>query len=250
MSGRYYPIVSKIGSTQSSPTADPTTALATSGYIHRTLPPPLPAVTRRSRQRTSRRALCRGVPPSAVCSSRSRRRANVCSSTVSVFRLLMPTGGGDATRYLRWGGRGPQRRRAPASRCQDGRAVGGPVTGGAADARGRAAPTRQPLGDCRRPAGHATSNLNNAWLIIPAPAGGLDDVRIHDLRHTYASRALALGESLTMIGKLLGHTQVQTTARYAHLARDSIQNAAARITGSIGGNLVPGEERAPHDARD
>ena len=41
-----------------------------------------------------------------------------------------------------------------------------------------------------------------------------------------------------MIGKLLGHTQVQTTARYAHLARDSIQNAAARITGSIGGNLL------------
>ena len=64
-------------------------------------------------------------------------------------------------------------------------------------------------------------------------------MRIHDLRHSYASRALALGESLTMIGKLLGHTQVQTTARYAHLARDSIQNAAARITGSIGGNLSP-----------
>ena len=37
--------------------------------------------------------------------------------------------------------------------------------------------------------------------------------------HSYASRALALGESLTMIGKLLGHTQVQTTARYAHLAQ-------------------------------
>ena len=55
--------------------------------------------------------------------------------------------------------------------------------------------------------------------------------------HRYASRALALGESHTMIGKLLGHTQVQTTARYAHLARNSIQTAAARITGSIGGNL-------------
>ena len=41
-----------------------------------------------------------------------------------------------------------------------------------------------------------------------------------------------------MIGKLLGHTQVQTTARYAHLARDSIQTAAARITGSIGRNLL------------
>ena len=58
-----------------------------------------------------------------------------------------------------------------------------------------------------------------------------------DICHAFASRALALGESLTMIGKLLGHTQVQTTARYAHLARDSIQNAAARVTGSIGGNL-------------
>ena len=73
------------------------------------------------------------------------------------------------------------------------------------------------------------------------------DVRIHDLRHRYASRALALGESLTMIGKLLGHTQVQTTARYAHLARDSIQNAAARITGSIGGNLDTGNPRLSHD---
>ena len=47
------------------------------------------------------------------------------------------------------------------------------------------------------------------------------------------------GGGVPMIGKLLGHTQVQTTARYAHLARDSIQNAAARITGSIGGNLAP-----------
>ena len=59
------------------------------------------------------------------------------------------------------------------------------------------------------------------------------------LRHSFASRALALGESATMIGTLLGHTQVQTTVRYAHLARDSIQNAAARITESIGCNLVP-----------
>ena len=71
----------------------------------------------------------------------------------------------------------------------------------------------------------------------------LEDVRIHDLSHSYASRALTLGESLTMIGKLLGHTQVQTTARYAHLARDSIQTAAARITGSIGGNLSSGRCR-------
>ena len=48
-------------------------------------------------------------------------------------------------------------------------------------------------------------------LVVKVP--GLDKVRIHDLRHSFASRALALDESLLMIGKLLGYTQVQTTAR-------------------------------------
>jgi len=79
-------------------------------------------------------------------------------------------------------------------------------------------------------------DLQGPWKIIRKRAG-LEDVRIHDLRHTFASQALALGESLTMIGKLLGHTQVQTTARYAHLARNSIQSAAARITDSIGDRI-------------
>ena len=59
-----------------------------------------------------------------------------------------------------------------------------------------------------------------------------------------------MGESLTMIGKLLGHTQVRTTARYTHLVRDSIQIAAARITGSIGGNLDTGDHRVSHDAKE
>ena len=98
----------------------------------------------------------------------------------------------------------------------------------------------------KKPGTHLT-DLQRPWRSIRACAG-LEDVRIHDLRHSYASRALALGESLTMIGKLLGHTQVQTTARYAHLARDSIQNAAARITGSIGGNLAPGAPSISHNA--
>ena len=98
----------------------------------------------------------------------------------------------------------------------------------------------------RLPGSHLT-DLQRPWRRIRKQAG-LEDVRIHDLRHSFASRALALGESLTMIGKLLGHTQVQTTARYAHLARDSIQTAAARITGSIGGNLTPDGTRAVHDA--
>ena len=95
----------------------------------------------------------------------------------------------------------------------------------------------------RLPGSHIT-DLQKPWRRIRARAD-LEDVRIHDLRHSYASRALALGESLTMIGKLLGHTQVQTTARYAHLARDSIQNAAARITGSIGGHLMEPSQSTP-----
>jgi integrase len=62
---------------------------------------------------------------------------------------------------------------------------------------------------------------------------GLADVRIHDLRHSFASGAVALGESLPMIGKLLGHSQVQTTARYAHLAADPVKAAAERVSSSI-----------------
>ena len=67
---------------------------------------------------------------------------------------------------------------------------------------------------------------------------GLEDVRIHDLRHSFASTVLAPGESLTMFGKLLGQIQVQTAAHYAHLARDPMQTAASLISENIGGNLL------------
>ena len=56
------------------------------------------------------------------------------------------------------------------------------------------------------------TDLQRPWRRIRSLAG-LEDVRIHDLRHSFASKALTLGEGLSMIGKLLGHTQVQTTAR-------------------------------------
>ena len=80
--------------------------------------------------------------------------------------------------------------------------------------------------------------IDDQWKKLRARAG-LDDVRIHDLRHSYASRALALGESLTMIGALLGHSQVATTARYAHLARDTEKAAAMKVGGSIGADILP-----------
>ena len=88
----------------------------------------------------------------------------------------------------------------------------------------------------KKPESHLT-DLNHPWWRIRERAG-LHDVRLHDLRHSFASRAVALGESLPMIGKLLGHTQVQTTARYAHLARDTVKASASRVGESIGDALA------------
>lgn len=73
-------------------------------------------------------------------------------------------------------------------------------------------------------------NLQKPWSRIRAKAG-LDDVRIHDLRHSFASMAVAGGLSLPVIGALLGHTQPATTARYAHLADDPLKRAA-NLTGA------------------
>ena len=83
----------------------------------------------------------------------------------------------------------------------------------------------------RKPESHLT-DLQHPWRRIRARAG-INDVRIHDLRHSFASGGLLVGEGLPMIGKLLGHTQVQTTARYAHLANDPVKSAANRIASRI-----------------
>jgi hypothetical protein len=80
-------------------------------------------------------------------------------------------------------------------------------------------------------------DLQTTWQKIRKWAG-IEDVHIHDLRHTFASNAVAMGMSLPMIGKLLGHTQTQTTARYAHLALDPVLEAASKVTGKLGGLLA------------
>lgn len=85
-------------------------------------------------------------------------------------------------------------------------------------------------------AGSHLTDLQKPWRRIRS-AAGLEGVRIHDLRHTFASGGLLVGEGLPMIGKLLGHTQIQTTARYAHLADDPIKAAATRISGRLAAAL-------------
>ena len=81
------------------------------------------------------------------------------------------------------------------------------------------------------------ADIDGAWQSIREKAG-LDDVRIHDIRHSFASRALALGEGLPIIGRLLGHRRIETTARYAHLARDSVKESAERIAVSIAEDIL------------
>lgn len=76
-----------------------------------------------------------------------------------------------------------------------------------------------------------------AWQRIRKQAG-LDDVRLHDLRHSFASVGAASGMSLPMIGALLGHSQAQTTERYAHLIGDPLKQAANVIGDKITAAMI------------
>ena len=81
-------------------------------------------------------------------------------------------------------------------------------------------------------------DLTTSWKAV-CKAARITNLRLHDLRHSYASMAASSGASLPMIGALLGHTQPQTTARYAHLFDDPLRAAtelvAAKIAGQTGG---------------
>ena len=71
-------------------------------------------------------------------------------------------------------------------------------------------------------------DLHRPWRAIRKRAG-LEGVRLHDLRHTYASFGAGSGLGLPIIGRLLGHTQASTTARYAHLDNDPLRRASETI---------------------
>ncbi len=86
-----------------------------------------------------------------------------------------------------------------------------------------------------RPGSHLV-NLQKAWRRIRTSAG-IPDVRIHDLRHSFASIAAANGASLPMIGKLLGHSSSLTTQRYAHLVADPIKDLSDVVGNAIAGTM-------------
>ena len=91
-----------------------------------------------------------------------------------------------------------------------------------------------------RSKGTPLTYLGKAWLRIRERAK-LEDVRLHDLRHSFASFGAGGGQSLLVIGRLLGHTQAATTSRYAHLADDPVRQA----TEAIGGRIAAAMERRP-----
>ncbi|MFE3838900.1 tyrosine-type recombinase/integrase [Pseudogemmobacter sonorensis] len=74
-----------------------------------------------------------------------------------------------------------------------------------------------------------TRSIHHQWAILRWRAGLPSDIRLHDLRHTYASHAIMQGQSLTMAGKLLGHANPASTERYAHLDGKYLAAAAERV---------------------
>ena len=86
--------------------------------------------------------------------------------------------------------------------------------------------------------GQPYRQLQKVWAAVRDKAG-LDDVRLHDLRHSFGSVAMASGSSLPVLGKALGHSQASTTQRYAHLAdnpvRQMVEGVGAKLAGLLGG---------------
>jgi integrase len=91
--------------------------------------------------------------------------------------------------------------------------------------------------------GHMTE-IKKSWAAI-CKAAQIEGVRVHDLRHTYASVLASAGLSLPVIGALLGHTQMQTTQRYAHLFEDPLWAATEKAAAAI---ATAGRAAAPMTA--
>jgi integrase len=76
------------------------------------------------------------------------------------------------------------------------------------------------------------ADLQRPWALVSRHAG-LEGLRLHDLRHSFASVGAGSGLGLPIIGKLLGHSNSKTTERYAHLAADPVRRAADAVSGAI-----------------
>lgn len=85
----------------------------------------------------------------------------------------------------------------------------------------------------------STLDLIKGTMYLPDTKTGTKDVvlagvvHLHDLRHSYAAMAIAAGQDIRIVGAQLGHTQIQTTMRYAHVAIDPLRRATNQVSGVI-----------------
>ncbi len=98
--------------------------------------------------------------------------------------------------------------------------------------------------------GEPIQEIKKFWAAVCKQAK-IQDARLHDLRHTFASHLVSSGASLPLVGRLLGHTQPTTTARYAHLADDPLREASDRfgamfeaVSNGKKGDVVPFDKQA------
>jgi integrase len=120
------------------------------------------------------------------------------------------------------------------------------VIAGHGPRKGRTSEAPRATAKPNQPEGAPRADLKKPWTAVRR-AAGLDGVRLHDLRHSFASVGAGASLGLPVIGKLLGHSQPQTTARYAHLDADPLRRAvdtigatiSAAMDGGSAGNVVP-----------
>ena len=174
----------------------------------------------------------------------------VTARDAAILRLLLLTGARKSEILgLRWSEYDPDRSMLilPPERTKAGQASGDRRIALSREANEilRAQPRRGPYVFPRRDHRGPAQNVNRAWTKV-RDAAALHGFRVHDLRHSFASFAIANGASLYAVGKALGHSNPQTTQRYAHLAnealRDLAQAAAQRMLGEAPAPVCEGDQ--------
>lgn len=96
-----------------------------------------------------------------------------------------------------------------------------------------------PNPETKKPFGNLYCSWNTARI-----QAGLPEVRMHDLRHSFASNLVNSGQSIYVVSKLLGHSQIKTTARYSHLSDATLMSAVDAAAMAINKNCIPFQQKA------
>lgn len=189
-----------------------------------------------------REAETRGIPwavdqtkPTAKHVPKAKRSTRIAPSAAAALRLLLFTGCRlREILHLRWEHVDIERGCLflPDSKTGQKTVILNPPALAVLNGLERVGPYVVPGDDPERP----RHDLKRPWDAVTRRAG-LVGVRLHDLRHTYASFGAGGGLGLPVIGRLLGHTQAATTARYAHLDNDPLRRASEAIAGRIAAAL-------------